>query len=81
MKILGINFKDEKFKANKFLKDLGNPFYIIASDTKGKTSISFGVYGIPETILINKDLIILKKYIGPINEKDVKKILKLVNKK
>tara|TARA_Y100000590_G_C15616636_1_gene976014 strand:- start:396 stop:917 length:522 start_codon:yes stop_codon:yes gene_type:complete len=81
LKILGINFKDEKFKANKFLKDLGNPFYIIASDTKGKTSISFGVYGIPETILINKDLIILKKYIGPINEKDVKKILKLVNKK
>ena len=81
LKIFGINFKDEKSKANKFLKDLGNPFYLIASDTNGKTSVSFGIYGIPETILVNKDLVIIKKYIGPIDEKDVKKIQKIVNKK
>ena len=79
MKIIGINFKDEKSKANKFLKDLGNPFYL--SDANGKTSVSFGIYGIPETILVNKDLIIIKKYIGPIDEKDVKKIQKIVNEK
>ena len=75
------NFKDEKSKANKFLKDLGNPFYLIASDANGKTSVSFGIYGIPETILVNKDLVIIKKYIGPIDEKDVKKIQKIVNEK
>ena len=43
--------------------------------------MSFGVYGIPETILVNKDLIIVKKYIGPLDENDVNKILEIVNKK
>ena len=78
IKIIGINFKDEKSKANKFIKEMGNPFDIIASDSDGKASVSFGVYGIPETILVNNDLVVIKKYIGPIDQKDVKKILKLV---
>ena len=81
IKILGINFKDNTSNANDFIKRLGNPYYLIASDNEGKTSVSFGVYGIPETILINKDLIILKKYIGPLNQNDVNEILELVKKK
>jgi len=81
IKILGINFKDKTSNANEFLKKLGNPYYLIASDQEGKTSVSFGVYGIPETILINKDLIIVKKYIGPLDKNDVNKILEIVNKK
>lgn len=81
IKILGINFKDKTSNANEFLKKLGNPYYLIASDQEGKTSVSFGVYGIPETILVNKDLIIVKKYIGPLDKKDVNKILEIVNKK
>ena len=81
IKILGINFKDKTSNANEFLKKLGNPYYLIASDQEGKTSVSFGVYGIPETILVNKDLIIVKKYIGPLDENDVNKILEIVNKK
>ena len=81
IKILGINLKDEKSKANQFIKELGNPFYLIASDTNGKISVSFGVYGIPETIIIDKNLTIIKKYIGPIKEKDIRKILQLVDKK
>lgn len=81
IKILGINFKDKTSNANEFLKKLGNPYYLIASDQEGKTSVSFGVYGIPETILVNKDLIIVKKYIGPLDKNDVDKILEIVNKK
>ncbi len=81
VKILGINFKDEKSKANQFINDLGNPFYILASDKNGKKSVSFGIYGIPETILIDENLNIIQKYIGPINDQDVKKILKKVNNK
>ena len=81
IKILGINFKDKTSNANEFLKKLGNPYYLIASDQEGKTSVSFGVYGIPETILVNKDLIIVKKYIGPLDKNDVNKILEIVNKK
>ena len=81
IKILGINFKDKTSNANEFLKKLGNPYYLIASDQEGKTSVSFGVYGIPETILVNKDLIIVKKYIGPLDKNDFYKILEIVNKK
>ena len=58
------------------MKELGNPFFILTKDTNGKKSIEFGVYGIPETILVNKDLTILKKYIGPIDSKDLKEIRK-----
>ena len=63
LKIIGVNFKDNKDSARKFLKELGNPFFILTKDTNGKKSIEFGVYGIPETILVNKDLIILKSSI------------------
>ena len=80
LKILGVNFKDNKKEANKFLNELGNPYFLLVSDPKGKKSISFGVYGIPETILVNSKLIILKKYIGPLNHKDVNEIKRLVNK-
>ena len=80
IKIFGINLKDEKSQANKFLNKLGNPYYLIASDHDGKKAIHFGVFGIPETILIDNDLNIIKKYIGPIDDLDVKKILKLVGK-
>ena len=59
---------------------MGNPFSILAKDSDGKKSIDFGVYGIPETILLNKDLIILKKYIGPLDLKDVNEIRKIINK-
>ena len=80
IKILGINLKDEKSQANKFINKMGNPYYLIASDHDGKKAVHFGVYGIPETILVKKDLTIIKKYIGPIDSKDVKKILRLVGK-
>ena len=80
LKIIGVNFKDNKDNARKFLKELGNPFFILTKDTNGKKSIEFGVYGIPETILVNKDLTILKKYIGPIDSKDLKEIKKIIIK-
>ncbi len=80
LKIIGVNFKDNQDSARKFLKELGNPFFILTKDTNGKKSIEFGVYGIPETILVNKDLIILKKYIGPIDLKDLKEIKKIIIK-
>ena len=77
LKILGINFKDKKKEAKKFIAEFGNPYYFTAQDSDGRTSINFGIYGIPESILINKDLKIIKKFIGPINNEDYKTILKL----
>ena len=80
LKIIGVNFKDKEISAKNFLQEMGNPFSILAKDSDGKKSIDFGVYGIPETILLNKDLIILKKYIGPLDLKDVNEIRKIINK-
>ena len=80
IKLVGVNFKDNVENAKSFLKENGNPFDILAEDKNGKNSVNFGVYGIPETILIDSELKILKKYIGPLNIKDVNEIRKLVKK-
>ena len=79
LKILGVNFKDKKINALKFLNNLGNPYNILAKDTTGKQSVNFGIYGIPESILINNETIVLKKFIGPLNEQDFNDIKKLIN--
>ena len=68
LKLLGVNFKDKKKQADTFLNDLGNPYDFLAKDEQGKNSVNFGIYGIPESILINKDLIILKKFVGPLSD-------------
>ena len=80
LKLIGINIKDEKDNARIFLRENGNPFDILAEDKNGKNSVNFGVYGIPETILIDSELKILKKYIGPLNINDVNEIRKIVKK-
>ena len=78
LKLIGVNFKDNKNEAKKFLEEMGDPFFILAMDPQGKKSVNFGVYGIPETILVNQDLEILKKYIGPLDLNDVNEIEKIV---
>jgi cytochrome c biogenesis protein CcmG/thiol:disulfide interchange protein DsbE len=77
IKILGINFKDKKTNATNFLNELGNPYNFLAKDTDGKTSILFGIYGIPESILIDNELTIIKKIIGPIDQIQYEEILKM----
>tara|TARA_Y100001958_G_C21092725_1_gene445325 strand:- start:5 stop:529 length:525 start_codon:yes stop_codon:yes gene_type:complete len=78
LNLIGINFKDNKKNANNFLKDLGNPYDTILSDTDGTSSISFGVFGVPETILINTKQIVIKKFIGPLDIKDYKNIINVI---
>ena len=77
LKLIGINFKDEKKNANKFLSEFGDPYHYSAADSEGKVSINFGVYGIPESILVNNDLKIIKKFIGPLNQDEYTSILNL----
>ena len=78
IKIIGINFKDKKINANNFLRALGNPYNFVGEDTDGKISISFGIYGIPESILLNNELTIIKKIIGPIDQIQFDDILKII---
>ena len=79
LKLLGVNFKDKKDQANSFLKDFGNPYDILTQDTLGKQSVTFGIYGIPESILVDKNLLILKKFVGPLSVKDFNIIIKIIN--
>ena len=79
LKLLGINFKDKKNKAKIFLDNLGNPYDFLAKDEFGKQSVNFGIYGIPESILVNNNLVILQKFIGPLSYKDYDLIIKIIN--
>ena len=79
LKILGVNFKDKKINASKFLNELGNPYYYMTKDITGKQSVNFGIYGIPESILINNETIVLKKFVGPLNEQNLDDIKEIIN--
>ena len=79
LKILGVNFKDKKINALKFLKDLGNPYEYLTRDSYGKQSVNFGIYGIPESILIDNKLTIIKKFVGPLTKQDLNNIKEIIN--
>ena len=80
-RIIGVNYKDASSKAEEFLTELGNPYIAIGSDTSGKTAIDWGVYGIPETFLLDKENKILVRIAGPITrtiyENQLKEYLEL----
>ena len=79
IKILGVNFKDKKNNALNFLNNLGNPYHYLAKDDQGKQSVNFSIYGIPESILVNKEFIVIKKFVGPLNLEDLNEIKKIIN--
>ena len=79
LKLLGVNFKDKKKQAEIFLNELGNPYDFLTKDELGKSSVKFGIFGIPESILINKDLMILKKFVGPLSTEDYDSIIEIIN--
>ena len=73
LKIIGINYKDQPEKAIEWLKKLGNPYSNVAIDKKGEIAIDWGVYGIPETFIVDSEGFIKFRYVGPITEKIYKK--------
>jgi len=64
--ILGLNYKDRGDDANAWLKQFGNPYDLSAVDADGRIGIDYGVYGVPETYLIDAEGVIRYKQIGPI---------------
>jgi cytochrome c biogenesis protein CcmG/thiol:disulfide interchange protein DsbE len=79
--IVGLDYKDEADAAKAWLEQLGNPYVVTAFDEKGRVAIDWGVYGTPETYVIDKDGIIRYKQIGPINGEVMQnKILPLIEK-
>ena len=75
--IIGINYKDKKSNAIEFLSDLGSPYSEVLTDKDGTKSIELGAMGVPETYLINNEVVI-KKYIGPLDEMKFKEIIEII---
>ena len=71
--VIGINYKDTQNNAENFLNKLGNPYKKIILDKEGIHAIEWGAYGVPESFLIHNNLII-RKYIGPLNNELMKEI-------
>ncbi len=64
--IIGLNYKDKREDALGWLASLGNPYETSLADNDGRLGIDLGVYGVPETFVIDKEGVIRYKHIGPI---------------
>jgi len=64
--IVGLNYKDTRDAAQNWLQEIGNPYVLSAFDADGRVGIDYGVYGVPETFLIDQQGIIRYKHIGPV---------------
>ena len=73
--IYGLNYKDEREAGLGWLKRLGNPYTLSAFDEDGRAGIEWGVYGVPETFLIDKQGVIRHKHTGPITQEAWQKTL------
>jgi len=79
--IYGLDYKDQPGDAQRWLENYGNPYTAVVADADGRTGIEYGVYGVPETFIIDKAGVIRYKQIGPITPKVLQDtILPLVRK-
>ena len=78
IRVIGINYKDSSGNAIEWLKNLGNPYSDVPVDKNGIIAIDWGVYGIPETFIVNSKGIIKYRHVGAITKKIYKKINLLI---
>lgn len=69
VRIVGLNYKDEPDKARDYLARLGNPYVEVALDESGQYGMELGVYGAPETFVIDPEGNIVLRYVGELNER------------
>lgn len=67
--IIGLDYKDNSEKAVKWLHDLGNPYQVVLKDEKGSFALDLGVYGAPETFIVDGKGVIHYRYAGDVNER------------
>lgn len=78
--LIGLDYKDPRADGLRWLKQFGNPYDFSASDADGRVGIDYGVYGVPETYVIDKAGVIRYKHIGPVTVDALKdKIIPLIN--
>jgi cytochrome c biogenesis protein CcmG, thiol:disulfide interchange protein DsbE len=68
IRLVGLNYKDEPENARRFLGTLGQPYAAAGADEEGRAAVDWGVYGVPETFIIDGKGIIRFKWIGPLTD-------------
>ena len=77
--LLGLNYKDGTVNGANWLRQFGNPYSVSGVDADGRVGIDYGVYGVPETFLIDKKGVIRMKHIGPVTPEVItEKLLPLI---
>ncbi|OCX63185.1 thiol:disulfide interchange protein [Thioclava sp. SK-1] len=69
LSIYGVNYKDDPVKAQGFLQELGNPYAKIGADTTGRMALDWGVYGVPETFVVDGNGTVLFRFAGPVTQR------------
>ena len=75
IRLFGLNYKDDPANARSFLRALGQPFAAVGADEKGRAAVDWGVYGVPETFVIDGQGIIRFKFIGPMTAEAIAAML------
>ncbi len=77
--VVGLNYKDDAQAAQRWLRELGDPYLLTVADRDGAVGIDFGVYGVPETFVIDKAGVIRHKHVGPVTAEALRdKIIPLI---
>ena len=76
VRLVAINYKDRPGNAVAFLADLGNPYAAIGVDANGRAGIDWGLYGVPETFIVDRDGIIRYKLVGPIGDETLDTVIR-----
>jgi cytochrome c biogenesis protein CcmG/thiol:disulfide interchange protein DsbE len=74
--IHGINYRDKPADAERFLRNLGDPYHQIGADITGRVSIDWGIYGYPETFVVDQSGRIRYRHVGPITQDVVDKLIR-----
>ena len=74
--IYGINYKDEAANALGFLEELGNPYRAASADTGGRTARDWGVYGVPETFVVDGEGRVVARVAGPVTERTLERTIR-----
>ena len=75
VRVIGFNWKDEPEDATRWLAQFGNPYALVLADYDGKAAIEWGIYGAPETFLVDGDGTILWKHVGPMTDATIREQL------
>lgn len=74
--IYGVNYKDQLANADQFLSELGDPFTAVGRDEKGRMAIDWGLYGVPETYVIDGEGQVILRWAGPITQRVIDSTLR-----